>query len=442
MDDMNFIERYRSQVERGNFPAPDDVWQNISNQLDIDEVWTNIEAELNSEKKKSVLWPRLMWAAAVAAVLFVASYAVLVGIDGGAVRQVADVEVVDGHAKTALNSNVLMDNQQVKTDAATSKLTFPSCARSGSKMYGQEMLEYMIAVGSEGKADSMPIVNEKDEPIMLAKIRPKSTSGVVLGAKSASKDYIAAVVEGNNQPEFGHKNSKRGFAIGFTSSIKNTWLISGNGRTIDDASFSQSAKKSFPDFGVNIIYSFNSQLGVESNLFWASKTGKQYRGYVSGQYSDMDIELVYTKVEVAARYNFRPWHFRLCQFGLTGSFGGYFSSLTSAQESYLFRLADGNSTYYSNNEGVSTMDGVQAINSVSKTSTVTDSYKKADYGLTTGADLSIPFGKRVTLVPGLRLRLGLANVKGRTTGINSSTGIARNFSFDFRFSIYYDILGR
>lgn len=67
-EDKDFLQWYRSKVRENAQDPPEEVWENISNQLDVNDVWDRVSEELD-EKDKMLPGPRQYYYAAAILIL-------------------------------------------------------------------------------------------------------------------------------------------------------------------------------------------------------------------------------------------------------------------------------------------------------------------------------------------------------------------------------------
>ena len=397
MNEKELIEQYRKQLANSNDKAPEGLWNDIANDLDIDEVWENITAELDSEERKRSIWINISWAASIL-VLIGLGFSSLWFLNGK--NQNKNLNVASNKLIEDSFENQKKQPQAFTTDNSNTQTLLISKANNNNKI----------------NLTHQDVINEKtsdniQETKPLNRIAPKEAT--VYSQKTSSTNNISlsiAEVKVETKVEEQSRNNRK-FSIGVTYSVKNTWLygyetINGLNRN----SLTKPEVKIYPDIGIGLLYEFSKKWRMESNIFLQSRTGQSYKEYLYGRYSDKDITLYYTQFEMLAKYSSSKHWFNLNTFSLTSSLGFYFSNLSTASE---------------------TIAG--------KSRSVYHRYSNRDFGVVFGNSLDITLSNRITLSPGYRVKWGFTNIYAGENNIPSSLNDTHNVSIEFRFTMYYNL---
>lgn len=430
MDEKELIEQYRNQVENSSAQAPqglwddianqldiDEVWTGVSNQLDIDDVWEGVSAELDSDRRSRSIWVYVSWAASVAllATMGVVAYWLTISsplVQPSAITSVPRVEVVKPVSSSPAGSG--------NENSIANPTAQHNAVRSSKTAIGEPLASHKPKEINDTHPQDSPIVadvqgNEQvTATSALGTIAPKQAdvhklavdgTTMTLGGLMAYAPIVDPVME--EAP-----SRRRSFSVGATSAIKNTWLFgSETMEGLDRSSLTKSDVKIYPDFGFNVRYGFSPRWSAESSLFFKSRTGQSYKEYIYGRYSSKDIALYYTQVELVAKYSSSKRWLKSNSYGFTSSLGMFYSNLTSASE---------------------TIAG--------ESKSVDHRYSSSDYGFVLGQDVEVMLTSRIVLSPGLRLKWGLPNIYAGEANIPSSLKRTHNRSLEFRFTVYYNII--
>ncbi|MBN1989755.1 MAG: outer membrane beta-barrel protein [Bacteroidales bacterium] len=432
MNEQELIGQYRNRVENSSAQAPqglwddianqldvDEVWTGVSNQLDIDDVWEGISAELDSDRRSRSIWVYVSWAASVAllATMGVVAYWLTVSspvVQPSVITLGSQVEVVKPVATSPAGSG----NENLITNPTAQH----SAVRSNNAATGEPLaavVSYKPAETNGAHPQNNPLVSDAQEDgqvagvVTLGTIAPQQavvhklavdSPSMALGNFLAYAPSVAPVTKERS----GHL---RALSVGATSAIKNTWLFgSETMEGLERNSLTKSDVKVYPDFGFNVRYGFSPRWSAESSLFFKSRTGQSYKEYIYGRYSSKDIALYYTQVELVAKYSSTKRWLKSNSYGFTTSLGMFYSNLTSASE---------------------TIAG--------ESKSVDHRYSSSDYGFVLGQDVEVMLTSRIVLSPGLRLKWGLPNIYAGEANIPSSLKRTHNRSLEFRFTLYYNI---
>jgi hypothetical protein len=427
MEEKDFIELYRKAVEQGaekpidvhlNDSVIDEVWRNVSDELDIDEVWGRISEKLEHDQKKKTVRLIISWSAA-AAVLALFGLFLFVNetkVDTISGRILSTLEIVQpntiliSRGADESNSSALVEGKKVGFKELEVNNQLATSAAKISFVKDQPKTDTVSHLTAYRAIQEVQIETKyiDIEDSSLEMIRPLTYSEIAiayLGISSITEsalDHYSPTI-----PDAIHYFKGR-FSIGFTNVIKNTWLI--NKETIEGLKpkdLKSTSTKFFPDFGMNVKYNISNKWSTEGSVFISSNIGQSYNEYIYGEYSQKEVILRYTTVDLSAKYTyFRPKNFPyLC---INSTFGIYFSKLQSA------RLAINN-----------------------QKQNISNQYLNLDYGLVIGQEVEINLFSRISLAPGLYFKVGVPNIIKYQSALNSSLSNSRNGSVDFRLAIYY-----
>ena len=204
-------------------------------------------------------------------------------------------------------------------------------------------------------------------------------------------------------------NESGRISAGLSMSFKNTWLL--NNETFEGlrpASLNRTRIVFFPDIGINLNYSFNTNWQLQADAFFYSVTGQKYNKYESGHYISKEITLRYSTLAISARRRFPggAWFPSGTTFGAQA--GIYLSVLQQADLRKDLEIKD-----------------------------IGSQFQGFDIGLRLGGEIELPLTKNLSVAPGISLSLGFPNIYNDNDKIPGYLKRTRNGSEGFCFSFYY-----
>jgi hypothetical protein len=414
---MDFLKWYKNTIESGQEAPPEELWNDIQNDLDIDMVYNRLEKSLKKERRKVWLWRA---SAAAGILLFLSTGIWWLSYSKQAVTPTmvqnnnsekeedslhkAEINITPDsalHLRTAEIRKNAIDRDTIKEE----KLIFPDNDNTTLKIV-KVTHTYNIKDTSDNKNNDI-IVREFD-----VKFNTMTSTQFVLPEPKYT-EIQGELITGLNRPEpekNQHKNrlSSSGTFSGLTFSafgeFANTWLI--NPKTIEglDPQELTATKPTFNNnYGFSIAGSLNERWEIVSSFTVARQNGQQYKEYYQGNYVSNSIHLDYMDIALKARY--RPFRNNLNHALSAGIYSGFLQNAT------------------------------QTING--ETTNITSDYTNTDFGLVAGYQYLAPVSRNITVGAGFFYRMGLKNVFAGNQMVNSSLNHSTNTSFNFSLSVGY-----
>ncbi len=419
MTEKELIELYRKQLANQTERAPDGVWENIADQLDVELVWDNISRELGSNPKRKFYTVYLMRAAAIAVIISL----------GVITNYFIDIDLTTS-PNLATSSNITTPDHDASENIQTESQTIPPAPkliRPGNIIADEEFLlaqevekESVLTFKDIIESNLLPdnysigrqLAIQENENQLISPVYPE-----ILIAQNLPGLAQLIKPEIQKQPDLAFHTEEFAYrdyqplSFGLTTSIKNTWLF--NNETFegfDRYNHNRTDIKFHPDFGFNIKYRFSQKWSIESGMFISSLTGQSYRQFIQGTFSRKEISLNYFQLELLGSYTgMGKWFGTEDLLRLNSMAGIYVSSLNSAYE-----LINGERR------------GIE------------ENYKGADFGFIFGQHIDLELGSRITFSPGIRLKWGLSNIYHGKNNIPSGLTATQNRSIEFRLNLYYN----
>jgi hypothetical protein len=441
MNEKDFIELYRHQVENRDEAPPETCWDEISTQLDVEETWDSISMELDNvlplnnlkgelTDTNQVIFTRLA--------LLISSLVIILLIMLSDARKTdlrpSEISATDVPAPSVDQSVVLQSPTAVTT-------------RSEQPVKETKAVPKDILIQEPGNIETTPLLSEppiiyKGEPIPIF-VSPVSDpeTGIPAVGSSPVDETVTLTNRNFNNPvnpiiinpdqlipqadvlipsgnvtgiepdknvplSAGRRQILNKFSIGISLTEKNTWMI--NQETIDGLDRQQlntTKAKFLNDFGIILRYTPGERWSFEGSSFLLSKTGQSYKQYLNGIYSTKIYELKYYSFEMSARYALRT-SLNISNVKSYPVAGAYISFLNYAHKTINQSLSD-----------------------------VSADYNPVDFGLILGYELEIKILNRFAVTPGIRIKYGIPNIFADQPGIPAELHATRNASLEFRLNL-------
>ena len=419
---MDFLKWYKNTVKSSDLDPPENTWDNIQDQLDIDNSWQVIDNYLN---KRDSFVARVRIAAAAS--LFVIAVSAAGIIYYTSVRsdkqQVAEDTISTGRADTesgTIAEDIKLQQQETQDiippqqEAQPQVVVEEKTALAGneeltlhSEILPAEIDKERIEEAREaaGKISIIDNLAESYEP----EIKELKIASPDVTDKSPS-DEINIIVDADSTHYKEIESTRKAFRklyVGTTGQLANTWLV--NHKTINGFR-STSLVSTDATFGSNLgIYAgtnlFNN-LDLQLDLNILSQRNQGYHEYLDGHYISNKLKFNYSQLALSLRY------YRISTILLQGehgiNFGGYFAYLHNAYQKI------GDETIY-----------------------LTDSYNSLDYGLLLGYEYVFPLYRQLGLGAGFRAYYGLNNIYGGDGNIPDYLNVTHTASVNVTLSLKY-----
>lgn len=416
----------------------DEVWSGIENELDIDEVWGSISSELDGNNKIAFL-PRVRyWMGAAIVLLIIGLMAVMqffleqvtqpsaislrhseesVQQNTVVVEDSVDIELRESDTGVLTKNrlaedmlNVRVKNQQTillrnEPDAIKSAVQFPN-EESNTNTHSP-----MFASGFFLENETNELLQGKQAfisnphrfELQQAIVLPKNTS-----VKHGWIESLKPIEEAGYSNELPYDRKDSRWTTGVVTALKNTYLL--NAETIEGFSphgMNSSKITLQPDVGLSVQYAINKQFIVCSNLFLSSSSKQNSDVYNYGEYVQKETQLDYLSTELALKHTARHSFFgdKIIRRNIGGV---YLASLQS---------------------------GTETISQISEDAAF--KYTSFDYGLVLGQEFELRNRGPLKVTSGLMVKYGLPNVYVGDESYPGKFNKTHNASIEFRIGIAY-----
>jgi hypothetical protein len=424
---------YKKWLESLDEPAPEGVWNSISNSLDIDDTWVRISEELDLDdvwqniefqlpaqnilhvpashvRSKNSYWLAAML---MLLMLFITNdeplkmYSAVDSVIAD--KRVTDSRVPDQNdALTDTLKRDVVESMPFVTDRLPGKkhIIADRLSNQERKAAGKVHDKHTMA-----KQPMLPVWPFSELPIQASIVvsvpnYDQATVSTDSTITSILIDQGAAVKAREKDAVSEEALRPARWRFGIIGSISNTWLL--NNETTNGLKRS-SLNSTIATFGKELGVSLDNRIGNRSFLraeyYFNTETGQRYREYVNALYQEKTIQLRYQKLQLAYSWSVmrRPSLFQPCVFG-----GVYASKL---------KVAD--------------------LTIGSENGSVTQEYNPWDFGVLFGIESEFQLNHKVVVVPGLRTSYGLQNVFEGTSQSPSYFNKTRTAAISFSLAIKY-----
>jgi len=396
-EDLNIKKWYKNLINRQSQYPPDEVWENIENQLDVQDVWNRIDDKLSSKEKVYNLERAIYYIAAAVALFFIIRFTVQEETFMAGKEQDVSSQSPIGLTKTDAGSDAsempLLEGRQVDTD-----LNVKEQAKAA-----------LLTNKNERKTTSKHVETDRRKDIP-DKLIPQTAKGFFTSSDVIYNDQLAVVNKKQVARVQQNTTSSRRMYFGITGQIKNTWLF--NNTTIRGLKKDE-LSKTVPDIDKDIAIHAGYQLSDKIDIFavanFRTYHKQKYYDYMHGNYTAKETLLNYSMLDVQFKYNMKE---------LKGSpyasanfiFGCYAGLLKNAKQKY------GNAT-----------------------ENVTVGYKNYDIGITLGYEYAIDLFSNMQITPGLRLNQGILNIYNGDENMPAYFNKTYSTAFNFNIGLNYYI---
>ena len=410
----------------------DEIWEEVSVKMDIDEVWTYISSDLEIVMPSHSGSGIILKSVAAFLIILIGMIPVKKAILESGINQpdiLIENELNEQSAELVIknkrvNPNTGVQVKGVISPALKSSLdksendsrTIPAVS-SGTGLTQEapipasnEVVSRILACSE--MADSNLVVSPDKIPMEKSDIPPALFPGDLEKIELLSKTDLESLKKNDNSSAAGSSLllAYRGrISGGLITLVRNTWLL--NYETLDgfrSESLNTTEFVYFPDVGLSMNYSINKTWSLQADGFFSSNTGQEYLDYIYGHYSRKKITLNYSMIDFSVKHKFISSGNLIPRFSINILAGGYVSFLNYAYQKINTDLEN-----------------------------IGSHYGKFDFGVRLGGEFELQIFDQLSLAPGLSLSIGIPNIYKGDSNIPGYLRRTHNGSAGFHLAIYY-----
>jgi hypothetical protein len=392
-EDREFRKWYKKKVEEHNETPPGHVWENIQDELDIDQVWDRIDQDLEKKEKIQLLKESgLALAAAAAIIIFV-----ILNIPSNIKN-----EPLGHHYE--LTAEKIEDTESAVTNKSFSLQAGSMHSENNEEFLSSNLLKqfnthFERQVQTQVKEEITSSL-EDDEAEILGKLNKKTA---LLSYDHLQQTKLQDVSNIYAEPAKSTEETKQeplNFYVGASGEFGNSWLLSNKTLySIRESPYSAAKPSRNNAFSLTAGFELNDQMEFQLETQISNNNGQIYKEYLNGNFVTNQIQLNYNSLKLLGRYQFvaPKKNIPVSHNFIFGTYGSYLASA------------------YQNIE--------------SEKENIRSNYRNYDVGLILGYEVDSRIMKDVTLSTGARIDPGIINI------YQGSENLPANFNKTYTSSI-------
>jgi len=464
MREEELFKKYRHQIEQDALDAPDDVWHaiaakldaenvgslhlehqsdddlinevwnNISDELDIDAIWMIISNDLDQDhriitplyKRKWIVAAVLLFMVGISSLMHIYTSKIPKVQVSNAIQNDTISSIATRDTTISLNKLQIIEKVPVSFSEDITKSQHLNQSLSKGNPFNINTSKHpvqLIYQHSPSKVEN----NDSNNQYAIQSIHPKgvvalSTFYEILTPSSILQDsyryqYLYNSFNYNSRPPSDNSNlltysgKDSRWTIGVITAIKNTYLMSQKTKNgFNSHNMVRTELSILPDIGLCCKYALNQKYIVDASFFLSSASEQSYKEYIHGEYISKNIELNYLMSELTLKQNSKSGFLSSDKIIRRNVAGLYMAHLHSALEE--------------------TGD---------KKEIITSKYSSLDYGLIIGQEFELKSSGPIKITAGVSAKYGLPNVYRGDEAVPSQLNRTHNASLEFRLGIAYRI---
>lgn len=402
---MKFLKWYKNRIEANDIAPPEQIWENIQDELDVSDSWNYINQHLKQYSFRNRI-KHLSLAASILAFITLGGYWLL-KTDSGEVKSEHLAEMTNDAKKSS----------NTKTDSVNAeKFIAPNAENLMQNQPVKEKVRELSEIKSKYHDQSRNLTTTKIVEPNNTEILPVSYSklhetGIQFNDTTHKNLRIANLYQ--NQADSDHqkpeKNRFTKLYVGSTGQLANTWLL--NEKTyqgLEKTNLTASNASFGYNFGIYAGTNITDNIDLQADINILAQNNQNYNEFLNGKYIEDNLTLNYSQFALSARYYFISNKLMRGEHGF--QLGGYFGYLHSA-----YQVVDN-----------------KYINKY-------NDYSKTDYGIVMNYEYVIPISNKLGFGIGVKAYYGLNNIYSGNEEIPSylnETNIASvNISVSFKYTV-------
>lgn len=392
--EKEFSKWYKERIENNPEFPPENVWEDIQDDLDVSDTWERIDRKFRRERRQKNI--------AISGIAAAAIIALLLLIDTGAFLTPS----VSKHSEEILLSEEKAPGEKITLPQYDEHIELPETHKNIDDPEKSILAQQIFTKQSKEKHGSEKRINIASNG--FDKIRPKEQ---LLEEPIFTTEGIFAQL-GDTEAEtkdIEKQKDKTNYYLGFSGQMSSSLLLSNKTLySINQSPYSQVRPGQSNRFGILAGVRLSERFSTQTELYLNSTKGQTFREYQGGELIENQIQLSYSSLQLLTDYKFIKASQKLpfSHHILIGAYGSY---LKNVSQSYLFAEADPNAEY-----------------------------KEYDAGLIVGYSLHAHLVKNINISADFRLDPGIINIYEGSTYLpkefnktfNSALHIGLSFSYN------------
>ncbi len=294
-EDKHFRDWYKKKVESHSEEPPGKIWENIQDELDIDNAWQNISEELKHQDR-IVFLRNTSYAAAAAAVVVLF---LLVFIPA---------QIIDENYNRYSNA-IENKTYPIPPEILQEKGTFNALVDRDNREPSLE--KNMISTLEQPYEDSeMPNIEAGNASNQSKSPDPELSSlqtGNIRLAYNAPNTGSLIMSDAITQDEMStdEQSNKTKFYVGAAGQFGNTWLLSNKTLySIRESPYSSAEPVRNNAISLLAGINLNDRFDIQLESQFNNNNGQIYKEYAHGDFITNQIQLKYTSLVLTGRYRF------------------------------------------------------------------------------------------------------------------------------------------
>lgn len=435
----DFSNWYRTRFNQLDANPPKEIWENIANELDIEEVWTNVNFELKKKSRRKVILRNTSYL--IMLLLLFGTGALFFYHQADSIKPTSIAQYPSNHSdniifnkkshfshlevnnndkKTAIHKNKAASNdpsEKIKivevsfANKISQRLNENQKQRKNTEHFSKEANSDLV----DSKTITPAIHSEINQTVFDSIINPNSTSAVLSAMVPIQihllekNDSVIGSIELIGLP---NDSQSKCLIIGTAFTYSNSWLL--NSDTYDGFNknnLNQTNLSFGNSYAVVLGYDLSTKYTLQTEWLINDKQEQDYIRYYEGKQVQKKIEINYT-------------HFNLLL--KKKKIKSAFKNRIPASLNYLAGIEYGyiKSVYRTVND---------------KTRLVTNRYRKNNYSLILGVEYQLTIKQWWLISAGLRADIGARNIYAGNAIIPASFNRTYNSSIGLNVGINYII---
>jgi len=409
---MDFLKWYKNKIESSHLEPPENIWENLQDQLDIDHSWKiiNVQLEQNAATKR-----KYWFAAAAGLLIFILAggywwyssnsnlnldkqIAQETTLEENKIKKETKINIENRNPEKEINS------KSVKEKENTLNKNFTDSIQIAETVVENQRLNQM----SEQKIIQTTVEKNTNNEKLIAALQPYELIIENFSVQKSEKLVLSKSSEIISK-EQRNKTAFQKIYTGATGQLANTWLLNNKTYTgLEETSLTTSNASFGSHFGLFAGTNISEELFIQLDINIIVQNKQDYNEYLNGQYISNEMKFNYSQLGFSLRYIDVSNRFMKGEHTIYA--GGYWGYLHSA--------------YQKINQ--------EMIN-------ISNQYTPSDYGVFLGYEYIIPIYQNLGFGTGIKATYGLNNIYSGDQYIPSYLNKTHNASLNITFSFKYSI---